>query len=86
METAAAAGPQPVAQQAIASGGIAVDLSESEDDFVAVEALAPAGSAGDLVESEDDTAAVEEHAEGGHFTTLTGSGCSFVDRDHITPH
>ena len=59
---------------------------KSEDDILAVEAIAPAGSAGDLAESEDDTAAVEEHAEGGHFTTLTDSGSSFVDRDHMTPH
>ena len=56
------------------------------DDILAVEAIAPAGSSADLAWSEDDTAAVEEHAEGGHFTTLTGSGSSFVDRDHITPH
>ena len=56
---------------------------KSVDDILAVEAIAPAGSSGDLAWSVDDTAAVEEHAEGGHFTTLTDSGSSFVDRDHM---
>ena len=55
---------------------------QSEDDILAVEAIAPAGSTGELAWSVDDTAAVEEHAEGGHFTTLTGSGSTFEDRDH----